>query len=221
MADEKHPLFECNENERIDYLCVVASIASVDGNTSDDEILNLRKICKSVKISSKGIGTVIAAAENPVKTDIAKTIKALASSKLRFTLLTDLILLCYADDNYSKKEHKEIERIASKLNIKEDQVVAMENYAKAILKAQKSGNTAEDLTKLGGDVAAGLASAGIPIAAVAVSGSVFGLSAAGMASGLAALGLGLGMATGIGAVAVIGVGSYFAVRWLYKQIAGA
>src|SRR5205085_10284638 len=52
-------------------------------------------------------------------------------------------------------------------------------------------------------VAAGLPAVGIPIAAVSVLGSVGGLSAAGITSGLAALGLGLGMVPGIG-VAIIG-----------------
>ena len=63
---------------------------------------------------------------------------------------------------------------------------------------------------------------GIPIAAVYLSGSVAGLSAAGITSGLAALGLGgvLGlssMVTGIGAAVLIGVGAYKGIRWLTKS----
>ena len=102
----------------------------------------------------------------------------------------------------------------------EKQVAAIRSYVEAVGKAGASDSaSAKDLKKLGGDVAAGLASAGVPVAAVAVSGSVFGLSAAGITSGLAALGMGLGMTTGIGVAAAIGVGSYFGVRWLYKKVA--
>jgi len=63
------------------------------------------------------------------------------------------------------------------------------------------------------------AAVGTPLAAVYLSGSVIGLSAAGMTSGLATLGMGgmLGMssmATGIGVAVLIGVGAYMGVRKL-------
>ncbi len=63
------------------------------------------------------------------------------------------------------------------------------------------------------------AAVGVPLAAVYLSGSVIGLSAAGITSGLAALGMGgiLGMSsmvTGIGVAVLIGVGAYAGVRKL-------
>lgn len=63
------------------------------------------------------------------------------------------------------------------------------------------------------------AAVGTPLAAVYLSGSVMGLSAAGLTSGLAALGMGgiLGMSsmtTGIGVAVLIGVGAYAGVRKL-------
>lgn len=63
------------------------------------------------------------------------------------------------------------------------------------------------------------AAVGVPLAAVYLSGSVIGLSAAGMTSGLATLGMGglLGMssmATGIGVAVLLGVGAYAGVRKL-------
>jgi hypothetical protein len=48
------------------------------------------------------------------------------------------------------------------------------------------------------------AGAGMGVGAVAASGSVVGLSGSGIMSGLAALGCGLGAATGVGVVVVIG-----------------
>ena len=62
------------------------------------------------------------------------------------------------------------------------------------------------------DLAANAAAVGIPIVAVYLSGSAVGLSAVGITSGLAALGLGgvLGlssMVTGIGVAILIGVGA--------------
>jgi hypothetical protein len=53
---------------------------------------------------------------------------------------------------------------------------------------------------------------GAPIAAVYISGSVVGLSAAGVTSGLATLGLGMGMSGGLAALGAIGFLSYKGVR---------
>ena len=63
---------------------------------------------------------------------------------------------------------------------------------------------------------------GVPVAAIYVSGSVTGLSAAGITSGLAALGLGgiLGlssMLTGIGVVIVAGGAAHKGVRWVLSR----
>ena len=63
------------------------------------------------------------------------------------------------------------------------------------------------------------AAVGTPLAAVYLSGSVMGMSAAGLTSGLATLGMGgvLGlssMTTGIGVAVLIGVGTYAGVRKL-------
>lgn len=69
------------------------------------------------------------------------------------------------------------------------------------------------------ELSAKAAAVGTPLAAVYLSGSVIGLSAAGLTSGLATLGMGgmLGlssMATGIGVAVFIGVGTYAGVRKL-------
>lgn len=63
------------------------------------------------------------------------------------------------------------------------------------------------------------AAVGTPLAAVYLSGSVVGMSAAGLTSGLASLGMGgllgmSGMMTGIGVAVLIGVGAYAGVRKL-------
>ncbi|WP_299385204.1 hypothetical protein [Helicobacter sp. UBA3407] len=72
------------------------------------------------------------------------------------------------------------------------------------------------------DFAAKAASVSVPIGAVYLSGSVMGLSAAGMTSGLATLGMGgmLGlssMATGIGVAVLLGVGVYQGVKYITRD----
>lgn len=64
------------------------------------------------------------------------------------------------------------------------------------------------------ELSAKAAAAGTPLAAIYISGSVVGMSAAGITSGLATLGMGMGMTGGIAVVALIGVLSYKGVKHL-------
>lgn len=64
------------------------------------------------------------------------------------------------------------------------------------------------------ELASKAAAAGAPLAAVYISGSVIGMSAAGITSGLATLGMGMGMTGGLAVIGVIGVLSYKGVKRL-------
>jgi uncharacterized tellurite resistance protein B-like protein len=205
--------------ERAAYLRVIASLAALDGEVSDAEIAHLRRACKDLELTPAQMGRVIASAEAPDKAMVRDAVRQLAGSQLRFTLLSDLLFIAHADGRYSEEERSEVAAVADALGITKAQRSAVDKYVTAVMKAGKAkGVGAEALKKLGGEVAAGLAATGVPIAAVAASGSVAGLSAAGITSGLAALGMGLGMTTGIGVVVGIGVASYFGVRWLSKKL---
>jgi len=221
-GDAKHPATKLPLSERVDYLVVVASMAAADGEIAAAEYEKLREFCKALELGPAEIGQVMAAVEEPDTVRIREVTGRLRSSQLRFTLMTDLIFMALADEKFVEAERREIRALADALNLTEPQLAALEKYVQAVLKAGKAeGVGAEDFKKLGGDVAASLAATGIPIAAVAVSGTVFGLSAAGITSGLAALGLGLGMTSGLGVAVAIGVGSFFSVRWLYRRVVGA
>ena len=217
----KHPASKLPLLERVNYLTVVAAIAAAEGKVTGAKFEKLQAFCEDLKLDRDGFGRVMAAASHPDVTCIGEVIAQLRFSELRFTLLTDLVFLAYADDELTVAEKQEIHAIADSLDVNAGQLAAMIKYVEAVRQAQKSPSVDhEDLKKLGGELAASLASAGVPLAAIAVSGSVFGLSAAGITSGLAALGLGLGMASGIGVVVGIGVGSYLGVRWLYRKMVG-
>jgi hypothetical protein len=64
------------------------------------------------------------------------------------------------------------------------------------------------------ELAAKATAAGAPLAAVYISGSVAGMSAAGITSGLATLGMGMGMTGGLAVIGVLGVLSYKGVKHL-------
>ncbi len=218
----KHPLANYPEDERIDYLSIVASVAFADGTVTDDEVSTLREFCTTIGIHELGIGMIIAAAEDPSDLDLEAIITRLSQTELKFTLLTDMFFMAYADGNVSPNEEGEIHKIAEMLRISRDQIAAIDRYVDAVISARHSGNAPKsDWKKLGAEIAGSLASAGVPMGAVAISGSLVGSgSTTGITSGLTALGMGLGMTTGIGVALSLGVGSYLGIRWLCKKLLG-
>lgn len=87
--------------------------------------------------------------------------------------------------------------------------MAIDNDRKLLNKEYNDGDIEKSIKELSSKAAA----VGVPLGAVYLSGSVIGMSAAGMTSGLATLGFGgaLGlssMATGIGVAVLLGVGAY-------------
>lgn len=218
MGKNKHRMAELPENERVDYLRAVAAIASCDGTIQDTEVDFVRSLCKTLEVSDKGTGKVLSSMYDPDSVPLKQVLSEHAHAESRFTLLTDVLFLAYTDGPINRSEEAAIKVMATDLRINDDQIASIRQYVEAMLRASKSGDTQEDLKKLGAEVAAGLASVGVPVAAVAVSGSVFGLSAAGITSGLAALGLGLGMMSGLGVAVGIGVASYAVVKWIGKKL---
>jgi uncharacterized coiled-coil protein SlyX len=91
----------------------------------------------------------------------------------------------------------------------------MQHYAEEVRRIRERGiddNHAADALKA---AVSGMTAVGVPIAAVVYSGSVVGLSAAGITSGLAALGLGLGMIPGIGVAILIGTAAFVGLNYLF------
>jgi len=216
MGDEKHPLTDYPESVRTDYLRLVASVAASDGSVNNQELAELNSLCQTMELGEKAKASVFSAAHDPSQIPFAEIVERFLNQEIRFTLVTDALFLARADGSMVPDEERAITELASQLKVNNEQVTAMKQYVNAVLQAKAAGSSDGNLKGLGGEVAASLASVGVPIGAVAVSGSVFGLSAAGITSGLAALGLGLGMVPGIGVAVGIGVGSYFAVKWLWK-----
>ena len=142
---------------------------------------------------------------------------------LRCSLIKDAIRLHRATrpsqtDN-GASSHAEIKQLARLLDIEDDKVKFFEE---ACIQDEKilSGDLSDDeIVAAAKFMAAKAGSIGVPIAAIYLTGSVTGLSAAGITSGLAGLGLGgvLGlssMVTGVGVAIILGVGVYKGAQWL-------
>lgn len=139
---------------------------------------------------------------------------------LHISLLKDMIRVHRATKgNVTFRDREFIVNVAHRYGITDEQLEVIEQacmYDEMIVAGEADDNM---IIKNAKEMASKAGAVGIPIAAVYLSGSVVGLSAAGITSGLAALGLGgiLGlssMVTGIGVAVLIGVSAYKGIQWL-------
>lgn len=109
--------------------------------------------------------------------------------------------------------------LQNKFDIKDEHIEliieAIKNDEEILLERKNDSEIIKSMKNL----AAKAGSIGVPLAAIYFSGSVVGMSAAGITSGLAAIGMGgllgfSGMVTGIGVVVLLGVGAYSGIKKL-------
>jgi hypothetical protein len=217
------------EEVKILYARVLALQCLVDGWLDPREIEYLYVFMSRVSMSSDSreeirqtLATREASPEDVVRL-VEEVIWAVPDNQeeIAASMIKDMLHLSRADNAVLPQERAAIGAAA--------EAHFGERAPKVIELAEKTVKYEEAL--VGGDVSAGelethlkeivavATAASVPITALFFSGSVVGLSAAGITSGLAALGLGgiLGlsaMVTGIGAVVVLGVTAYAATRWV-------
>lgn len=140
--------------------------------------------------------------------------------ELAFSLVKDMVRVSRVGGGPSQPERESIAEVAVEFGYDAEEAISLAEKAIESDEAFVRGEIdISELEKRSKQLASRAASIGVPIAAVYLSGSVVGLSAAGITSALAWLGLGgiLGlssMLTGIGVVILIGAGTYHGVRWL-------
>jgi uncharacterized tellurite resistance protein B-like protein len=213
MTEKQHEALGLPLSERVDYLIIVASMAGADVELKQQETDKLKALCEQLGLPDEELKKVLTAAQSATAS-IHRHLEGLKASPLRFSLLSDCVSLAYADGTYEKAEKAEIRSLAAQLDVTEEQIVAIEDLVATCHQATKGGPVSE---KHGEEIAARLAQVGVPVGIMAAV-SVVGLEMTGAATGLAALGIGLGAATGFGAAFGLGVGTYMGVRWLQKRI---
>lgn len=204
---------EIDEKELAEIMFLMGRI-SID----DEGRFELRSYIAEIgssAISTQDLLTIIkdnaeAAHYEAIMISLVKDIFSIHASTTLSTEEGSIIQVSYPD---FLQKHKEIFGLSTdKMELAR---IAVENDFKILYE-----NVDDDKIKQAAkDLAAKAASVGAPIGAIYLSGSVMGLSAAGMTSGLASLGMGgmLGlssMATGIGVAVLIGVGVYQGVKYL-------
>jgi hypothetical protein len=231
MSEEqkKHPLEQYSENDQIAYLSILSAICYVDKEFGDKEKGQLDVLLAQLKISDVGKAKIYSSVFNLQHEDKLANLEAiqnLGNTELKYTLISDLCLFSLVDSKVTDEEYQYILGIGEVLGITQEQVDAIKSLQENLYKIKDIPSNSERFKQVIKDSAASLAGAGVPIGAIAASGTVFGLSAAGMTSGLAALGALVGGGMLAGAVIVVpaialgaayGVKKLFDVVWKNKQ----
>lgn len=155
MSKAPHAACALPEPQRIEYLTAVASILHADGAVVDSEIAKLRALCDALDVSAAGTEEVVAAARQPDPARVSRIVAGYREKDLRFTLLTDAILLAYADGSVDVGESEEIASWAQVLDISTSQAVLIGRYVAEVVHGQDEG-----MGNLSKDLASGLAQFG-------------------------------------------------------------
>jgi len=201
-AEQKKICF--NETQLINLYGLLFNVAYEDGELDKEELKKIFELVNFDGFSERGKKKVqVFLIEKPNINEILLAFKK-DILELRYTGYLNSIEIAIANDDISEDQERLLKHIKAEFSISDDQDKKIREFAKKAKELAERGiddQYAADALKSG---IAGLGAVGVPVAAVYFSGSVVGLSAAGITSGLAAIGLGLGMIPGIGVAILLG-----------------
>lgn len=192
------------EDQLINLYGIQFAIAYADGELDKDELRKIFEMMDYSGFSLVGKNKVQAYLFEPPIIDNLINGMMNDISEMKYTAYMNAIEVAISNDDISEIQEIELNKIKEAFNINDIQANKMREFAikaKEIAERGIDDKYATDALKSG---VAGLGAVGVPIAAVYFSGSIIGLSAAGITGGLSAVGLGLGMIPGIGVAIVLG-----------------
>lgn len=219
---------ELSETLKIAYLKIIINMAYDDDDLVDDkefsEILLLMARLNLTPDSRFILRNYMASIDTmePLEALILRIEKESPSGQvksLHISLVKDLINIYFSTGGTKIESFAFLQKNRSILAVTDEEieltVMAIIND-RNMLKENYSDDQIKEAIKI---LSAKAAAVGTPLAAVYLSGSVIGMSAAGLTSGLATLGMGgilglSGMASGIGVAVLLGVGAYAGIRKL-------
>ena len=226
--DQLVALSEMSEELKVAYLKVIVNMAySDDGEVDKDEFSQILLLMTRLELSSESrfllreyITTtgVLDSLESLIQ-KIDDTSVPSHNKSVKISLVKDLFSVFMSVNNGQHDNFSFFKDNNYLFNVSDDEVDLIISALKLDFKMLNDDFSDDALTRGMKELGAKAGAVGVPLAAVYLSGSVVGMSAAGLTSGLATLGLGgvLGfssMATGIGVAVLLGLGAYKGIKHL-------
>lgn len=216
---------------KLSYLNILVWLTYMDDKQIDErELAEIQMLFVQIKCDAEVRRMIRESVRDPSGLDAATLVSTMLSSAptgsqlgLSCSLIKDAIRLHRATTPTKAEnpasEQAGIRKLGRLLKIGTEKIIVIEEGCISDEQILSGDITDDEKVTAAKGIAAKAAAVGVPIAAIYLTGSVTGLSAAGISSGLAALGLGgvLGlssMVSGIGVAIILGVGMYMGMRWL-------
>lgn len=140
MEQEHNTLLkDYSQEEKAAYFGALATMASADGHTSDEELEFLQLIGEAAELPGNVQQEVVHIAKNPSVIDLQKCLDVLKKSQLRFSFVTDIISFAKTDGQYSPEEQQRIKEMADYLGVNQQQFSILDQFVNKADEAQKQG----------------------------------------------------------------------------------
>ncbi len=205
---------EIPSQERLPYIKGLIYMALADGSIGAGERQQLEEALAQCALSPEDAAaakTAMSAAP-----DLAEVCEALRGSPTRFALYLDALSLALDDGVVQPGEEQALRELRERLGLQDYEADGLRQVAESLHALKGKNATPQDVER-SKEALARLAAVGVPVGAAVLSGTVQGLSGAAFASGLAALGFGLGAVGGVGVCIILGFASYKGVKWLVDR----
>ncbi|MCT7486201.1 ankyrin repeat domain-containing protein [Aliarcobacter cryaerophilus] len=218
-------LEEMSENIKLSYLKIIVNMTFVDDQNIDEKELAEILLLLSRITNDKETRFKIRAYMSELSLENMESVESLVNilkneaksshiKSIMFSLVKDLINVYYSSREDKNREFQFLNEYKNLFGVTKEDI----NIAFTAVEADHRMIT-EDLDdtqieKIMKDMLSKAGAAGVPLAAIYISGSVVGMSAAGITSGLATLGLGLGMTGGLVVVGLISIATYKGLKHL-------
>lgn len=226
--DQLITLAEMPEALKVAYVKVIVNMAfSDDGQVDKKEFAEILLLMTRLELSNESrfeLRSYISAEANLIPvTDLLTIIDRECipshNKSIKISLVKDLISIYMSVNDGEYKDIPFLQQNQVLLGVTDGEIELAVMAIQQDFKMLRDDFSDDALKRSMKELTAKAGAVGVPIAAVYLSGSVVGMSAAGISSGLATLGLGgvLGfssMATGIGVAVLLGVGAYKGIRHL-------
>lgn len=205
---------------RVEYAAVVSSVMMADSNVEDSELADLRNLCRELDLPEERIEEILAGGRAMAPEKLTERLRNLRGSKLRYLVLTDMVVLGHADGRYSMDERKRVRSFAMVMGVTEDQVVAIEkkvidrtNEREQIKSMIEERAEEQAPWPLWARALPLLLASLVPVIVLLLVMPSATMDFFTINAGLANLGLGYGPVPGLGVVMLLAVTTWFIANW--------
>jgi uncharacterized tellurite resistance protein B-like protein len=211
MADQQ----QIPSHERLPYIKGLIYMALADGSIAPGERRQIEEALAQCALSPEDAADATAAMSAPP--DLEGACAQLRDSPTRFALYLDALTLALDDGVVQPGEEQALAELRQRLGLQDYEAEGLKQVAESLHALKGEAHPSAEAVERSKEALARLAAVGVPVGAAVLSGTVQGLSGAALASGLAAMGFGLGVAGGVGVCIILGFASYKGVKWLVDR----